>query len=72
MSLVSPFTKYNSYGRLCNPGPAAAEVFSGKLKAYKSSKGTTRLSGHEPLPLEQIDETARRCETGIFTYLMKF
>ncbi|WP_148408907.1 hypothetical protein [Murimonas intestini] len=62
MNLVSPFTKYNSCGRLCNPGPAAAEVFSDKLKAYKTGKGTIRLFYHEPLRLELIAEIAGWCE----------
>ena len=43
-------------------GPAAAEVFSDKLKAYKTGKGTIRLFYHEPLQLELIAEIAGWCE----------
>lgn len=43
------------------PGPEAVEVFSEKLKEYKTSKGTIQFPHNKPLPLELIGEIAKWC-----------
>lgn len=47
------------------PGPEAVMAFSGRLKEYKTSKGTVQFPYSKPLPLELIKDIARWCyETG--------
>lgn len=41
------------------PGPEAIEVFAGRLKEYKTSKGTIRFPNDQPLPLDLIAEIAQ-------------
>lgn len=43
------------------PGPEAVEVFSEKLKEYKTSKGTIQFPHNKQLPLELIGEIAKWC-----------
>ena len=44
------------------PGPEAVEVFSDRLAAFPTSKGTIRLPLNQPMPLELIADIARWCE----------
>ena len=44
------------------PGPEAVEAFAGRLKEYKTSKGTIQLPYNKPLPVELISEIAKWCE----------
>ena len=47
------------------PGPEALEEFGGRLKGYKTSKGTIQIPYGEDIPLELIRDIARWCyETG--------
>lgn len=47
------------------PGPEAVEEFGGRLKGYKTSKGTIQIPYGEDIPLELIRDIARWCyETG--------
>lgn len=47
------------------PGPEAVMEFGGRLKEYKTSKGTIQLPYSKPLPLELITDISRWCyETG--------
>ncbi|MBQ1325905.1 MAG: DUF1801 domain-containing protein [Solobacterium sp.] len=41
------------------PGPEAVEAFTGRLKGYRTSKGTIRLPHDQDLPLELIADIAR-------------
>ncbi len=41
------------------PGPEAIEVFGGRLKGYKTSKGTIQLPLSEPLPLDLVRDIAK-------------
>lgn len=46
-------------------GPDAVVEFEGRLKEYKTSKGSIRLPYDKPLPLELVAEIAKWCyETG--------
>ncbi|MCI8455070.1 MAG: hypothetical protein HFE84_10735 [Lachnospiraceae bacterium] len=47
------------------PGPDAVWEFSGRLKEYKTSKGTIQFPYSRPVPVELIFDIARWCwETG--------
>ena len=47
------------------PGPEAVQKFSGRLKEYKTSKGTIQLPYSRSVPVELISDIARWCyETG--------
>ena len=47
------------------PGPKAVEEFSGRLKEYRTSKGTIQLPYSRPVPVELVSDIARWCyETG--------
>ncbi len=44
------------------PGPEAVEVFAGRLKEYKTSRGAIQLPYNKPFPLGLIAEIAVWCE----------
>lgn len=47
------------------PGAEAVEEFAGRLKGYKTNKGTIQLPYSRPVPSELIADIARWCyETG--------
>lgn len=47
------------------PGQEAVREFAGRLKAYKTNKGTIQLPHSMPVPAELIADIARWCyETG--------
>lgn len=43
------------------PGATAIEMFSDRLKAYETSKGTIRFKLDQPIPYDLIEEITKFC-----------